>query len=205
MYLKAKDYDELLPEEGPDPASRWGLVFNGVVNAYGNKIRAITITHKGFHIPFTARLVSDCTNNMAEYEPCMMGLEDAIDLRIKILDVYGDSTLVVNHIKGEWETYHPGLIPYKYYAKRLLTFFNKIEFRHIPCEENQMEDALATLSSMYQKVILMLNVGYSNGITLSATVIYVIWFQELRAMSHILAILLHVGLNEQLNFKIWSL
>ncbi|XP_050907563.1 F-box protein CPR1 [Lathyrus oleraceus] len=42
------------------------------------------------------------------------------------------------------------------------------------------------------KVILMLNVGYSNGITLSATVIYVIWFQELRAMSHILAILLHV-------------
>jgi hypothetical protein len=49
----------------------------------------------------------------------------------------------------------------------------------------------------------MLNVGYSNGITLSATVIYVIWFQELRAMSHILAILLHVGLNEQLNFKMY--
>ena len=33
---------------------------------------------------------------MAEYEACIMGLEEAIDLRIKYLDVYGDSSLVVN-------------------------------------------------------------------------------------------------------------
>ena len=70
-----------------------------------------------------------------------MGLEEAIDLKIKILDVYGDS---------EWDTHHPGLIPYKDYARRLLPFFNKVEFHHIPRDENQMADALATLASMYQ-------------------------------------------------------
>ena len=79
-----------------------------------------------------------------------MGLEEAIDLRIKILDVYGDSALVVNQIKGEWDTRHPGLIPYKDYARKLLPFFNKVEFHHIPREENQMADALETLASMYQ-------------------------------------------------------
>src|SRR4051812_16339670 len=79
-----------------------------------------------------------------------MGLEEAVNLRIKILDVYGDSALVINQIKGEWETRHPGLIPYKDYARRLLTFFNKVEFHHIPRDENQMADALATLSSMYK-------------------------------------------------------
>ncbi|XP_058745788.1 uncharacterized protein LOC131618626 [Vicia villosa] len=79
-----------------------------------------------------------------------MGLEEAIDLKIKILDVYGDSALVINQIKGEWETRHLGLIPYRDYARRLLTFFNKVEFHHIPCEENQMADALATSASMYQ-------------------------------------------------------
>ena len=81
---------------------------------------------------------------MAEYEACIIGLEEAVDLRIKILDIYGDSTLVINQIKGEWETRHPGLIPYKDYARRFLTFFNKMELHHIPRDENQMADALAT-------------------------------------------------------------
>ncbi|XP_058775095.1 uncharacterized protein LOC131649350 [Vicia villosa] len=92
----------------------------------------------------------ECTNNIAEYEACIMGLEEAIDLRIKILDVYGDSSLVINQIKGGWETRHPGLIPYRDYARRLLPFFNKVTFHHIPRDENQMADALATLSSMYK-------------------------------------------------------
>ncbi|XP_050890156.1 uncharacterized protein LOC127095521 [Lathyrus oleraceus] len=117
MYLKAKDGDELLPEEGPEPGSEWVLVFDGVFNAYGSGIGAIIITPKGSHIPFTARLMFDCTNSKAEYEACIMGLEEAIDLRIKILDVYGYSALV---------------------------------FHHIPRKENQMEDALVTLSSMYK-------------------------------------------------------
>ncbi|XP_050909197.1 uncharacterized protein LOC127122968 [Lathyrus oleraceus] len=113
MYLKAKDCDESLPEEGPEPRSRWGLVFDGDVNAYYNRIEEIIITPQGSHIPFTTRLI-----------------------------------LVVNHIKRERETRHPSLIPYKDYARRLLTFFNKVEFHHTPREENQMVDALTTLSSM---------------------------------------------------------
>lgn len=148
MYLKAKDRDEPLPSEGPNPESRWGLIFDGAVNAYGNGIGAVIITPQGSHIPFTARLTFTCTNNVAEYEVCIMGLEEAIDLRIKILDVYGDSALVINQIKGEWETRHPGLIPYKDYARRMSTFFNQIEFHHIPREENQIANALENLSSM---------------------------------------------------------
>ncbi|CAJ2652969.1 unnamed protein product [Trifolium pratense] len=114
------------------------------------KIGAIIVTPKGAHIPFTARLQFECTNNIAEYEACIMGIEEAIDLRIKNIDIYGDSALVINQIKGEWETRHAGLIPYRDYARRLLTFFNKVELHHIPRDENQMADALATLSSMYR-------------------------------------------------------
>ncbi|GAU43712.1 hypothetical protein TSUD_179950 [Trifolium subterraneum] len=137
-------------EYRPDPESKWGLIFDGAVNVYGSGIGAIIVTPKGAHIPFTARLQFDCTNNIAEYEACIMGIEEAIDLRIKNIDIYGDSALVVNQIKGEWETRHAGLIPYRDYARRLLTFFNKVELHHIPRDENQMADALATLSSMYQ-------------------------------------------------------
>ncbi|XP_050917829.1 uncharacterized protein LOC127135056 [Lathyrus oleraceus] len=148
MYLQAKDCNEPLPNEGPKPGSQWGLIFDKAVNAYGNGIGAIIITPHGSHIPFTARLTFKYTNNMTEYEAYIMGLEEAIDLRIKTLNVCGDSALVVNQIKGEWETRQPGLIPSKDYARRLSTFFKNIEFHHIPREENQMADALATLASM---------------------------------------------------------
>ena len=68
MYLKAKHCNEPFPEKGPEPGSQWGLVFDGAINAYGNGIEEIIITPKGSHIPFTIRLMFDCTNNMAEYD-----------------------------------------------------------------------------------------------------------------------------------------
>ena len=150
IFLKVKDCDEPFPGEGPDPESHRGMVFDRAMNAYRKGVGVVIITPHGSHIPFTAKLTFNCTNNMAEYEAYIMGLEEAIDLRIKILDVYGDSTLVINQINGERDTRHPGLIPYKYYTRRLLPFFNKVEFHHIPRDENQMADALATLTSMYQ-------------------------------------------------------
>ncbi|XP_050893593.1 uncharacterized protein LOC127100433 [Lathyrus oleraceus] len=148
MYLKSKDYNEPLPNEGPEPGSQWGLIFDGAFNAYDNGNGAVIIIPHGSHIPFTTRLTFKCTNNMAEYEACTMGLEETIDLRIKNFNVYGDLTLVINQIKGEWETRQADLIPYKDYARRLSTFFNKIEFHHISREENQMADALVTLAFM---------------------------------------------------------
>ncbi|XP_050895733.1 uncharacterized protein LOC127102407 [Lathyrus oleraceus] len=128
MYLKVKDCDEPLTSEGPNPKSHWGLIFDGAANAYGNGIGAVIVTPQGSHIPFTTRLTFTCTNNVVEYEACIMGLEKAIHLRIKILDVYGDSALVINQIKGEWETRQSGLIPYKDYARRLLNFLTKLNF-----------------------------------------------------------------------------
>lgn len=36
MAIRAKDYDEPSPEEGPEPGSQWGLVFDGASNVYGH-------------------------------------------------------------------------------------------------------------------------------------------------------------------------
>ena len=50
--------------------------------------------------------------------------------------------MVENQIKGEWETNQPGLIPYRDYARRISTFFTKVEFHHIPRDEKMsIEDA----------------------------------------------------------------
>ncbi|XP_050918914.1 uncharacterized protein LOC127136399 [Lathyrus oleraceus] len=87
---------------------------------------------------------------MVEYEACILGIEAAIDLRVKILEVYEDSALVIYQIKGDWETRHPNLIPYREHVMKLIPYFDEINFHHIPREENQLVDALATLSSMFK-------------------------------------------------------
>ena len=74
----------------------------------------------------------------------------AIDLRIKFLSVFGDSTLVISQIKGGWDTKHPNLIPSKEYVLTLLPHFEEITVEHFPIEENQLADALATMSSMFK-------------------------------------------------------
>lgn len=140
----------VVEKEGPESGSQWTMVFDGASNALGNGVGAVITSPDGFHIPFTTRICFDCTNNMAEYEACIFGLEAAIDLKIKILEVYGDSALVISQINGDWETRHPNLIPYREHVMQLIPYFDKITFEHIPREENNLADALATLASMFK-------------------------------------------------------
>ncbi|KAK5818480.1 hypothetical protein PVK06_023417 [Gossypium arboreum] len=75
--------------------SPWRLNFDGASNVVGNGIGAVLVSPNGDHYPFTCKLDFDCTNNMVEYEACIMGLQAAIERGIKTLEVYGDSTLVI--------------------------------------------------------------------------------------------------------------
>ena len=129
---------------------KWIVCFDGASNALGHGVGAVLVSPDDQCIPFTARLGFDCTNNMAEYEACALGVQAAIDFDVKLLKVYGDSALVIRQLKGEWETRDPKLIPYQTHILRLAKYFDDISFHHIPREENQMADALATLASMFQ-------------------------------------------------------
>lgn len=148
MIVKSSE-DPML-EKGHEPGPQWTLVFDGASNALEHGIGAVITSPTGFHIPFTAILYFDYTNNTAEYEACIFGLEAAIELRIKVLEVFGDSALVIYQVNGDWETRHPNLVPYREYIMKLIPYFDEITFSHIPREENQLANALATLSSMFK-------------------------------------------------------
>ncbi|KAK5782620.1 hypothetical protein PVK06_037125 [Gossypium arboreum] len=79
-----------------------------------------------------------------------MGLRAAIERNIEILEVYGDSALVVYQIRGEWEVWDPKLIKYSDLVAELIKEFKEITFHYFPQEENQLADALATLASMFK-------------------------------------------------------
>ncbi|XP_050876332.1 uncharacterized protein LOC127080041 [Lathyrus oleraceus] len=137
-------------KEEPEPSSCWTLVFDGAYNTQGNGMGAVITSLTGFHLPFTARLCFCCTNNMEEYEACILCIEASIDLRIKILEVYRDSALVIIQVKGYWEACDHKMIPYKEHVLNLIPYLDKITFHHIPRENNQLADDLAPLSSMFK-------------------------------------------------------
>ena len=85
---------QIKEEESPEEDG-WKMYFDGASNALGRGVGTVLISLEGNYYPFTAKLRFDCTNNMAEYEVCVMGLQVAIKKKIKKLTVYGDSALVI--------------------------------------------------------------------------------------------------------------
>ena len=77
----------------------WLMYFDGVVNHSRYGIGIFFISPHGDHIPRSVRLTfSDrhpATNNIVEYEACILGLETVLELRIKQMEVFGDSNMVL--------------------------------------------------------------------------------------------------------------
>ena len=121
-----------------------------VSNALGRGVGAILIFLEGNHCPFTAKLSFDCTNNVAEYEACVLGLQAAIEKKIKSLKVYDDLALVICQLNGEWETRDSKLISYQEFIKKLIEQFEDITLKHLSREENYLANALATLATMFK-------------------------------------------------------
>ncbi|RDX89964.1 hypothetical protein CR513_28217, partial [Mucuna pruriens] len=136
-------------EQEIDPG-KWKLWFNEASNLLENGIGAVLASLKGQYFPFLARLGFDCTNNMAEYKACAMGITMAIEHQISKHKVFGDSVLVIYQLRGECETRDAKLIPYHAHIMALSEHFDEISFHYVPRDENQMVDALATLSAMLQ-------------------------------------------------------
>lgn len=81
------------------------------------------------------------TNNQAEYQAVKLGLEKAHSLGCRHVDVYLDSLLVVNQMKGIFKVKNRDLWPIHEAIKELAKGFSKVTFTHVPREFNKLADA----------------------------------------------------------------
>ena len=139
-----------IKEEESPKEDGWKMYFDGASNALGPGLGTVLISLEENHCPFTVKLSFDCTNNVAEYEACVMGIQAAIEKKIKKLTVYGDSALVICQLNGEWETRDSKLVPYQEFIKRLIKEFEEITSKHLPREEIYLANALAILATMFK-------------------------------------------------------
>ena len=111
---------------------------------------AVIISPTGRQFPVAVKLNFECTNNMAEYEACISGMQAAIALGVKELEVFGDSALIIYQVKGEWQTKDVKLVPYQKFLGKLCEEFVNISFTHLTRDKNMFADALATLAVMVE-------------------------------------------------------
>lgn len=84
--------------------------FDGYVNRLGACARVWIHNMENNHSKGHAfRLNFRCTNNMAEYEVVILGLQMVRKLGAKRVSIMGDSELIIKQIKGEYSVNNPGL------------------------------------------------------------------------------------------------
>jgi ribonuclease HI len=144
--------DENVMTVDEDNHGRWKLYFDGAANFVGSGIGTVLVSPKGQQTPIAVKLGFDCTNNMTEYEACIVSLQAALEFGAYELEVFGDSLLIVSQTNGEWQARDPKLIPYQRYISRLVPKFKYITFTYTPRAHNHFADALATLASLIKLV-----------------------------------------------------
>lgn len=92
------------------------------------------IVDKGVYLGVT-------TNNQAEYQALKFALEEAHKMGAHNIDVYMDSLLVINQMKGVFKIKNRDLWPVHDACKGLAKQFEHISFTHVPRAMNKLADS----------------------------------------------------------------
>ncbi len=105
-------------------------------------IGARLMTAGGDVVEDVADYIGKATNNVAEYQALIAGLEVALDRGVERLDVFLDSELVVRQVNGQYKVKDAGLKPLHQQACLLLSRFHEVDVKHVRREQNAAADAL---------------------------------------------------------------
>ena len=82
-----------------------------------------------------------CSNNVAEYNALLVGLQPAHEMGVRYFEAYGDSKLIMNQVKGE-------LVPYYHAVIKMANLFDGFYIGHVSQSQNTRADALVALATM---------------------------------------------------------
>lgn len=147
-------YDDKVVVQGQNPTPLLGVLRDngGRVHLYfdgasrGNPgpaaIGWVLVTDDGI-VGEGSRRIGTATNNQAEYEALIGGIEAAADFGFDELVIRGDSELIVKQVRGAWNTNDPTLREKRIRVRELLDGFDEWSIEHVPREINRHADELA--------------------------------------------------------------
>jgi ribonuclease HI len=113
----------------------WRLHFDGSVYGRGQGAGCVITSPSGVGKDLSIKLEFACTNNQAEYESLLRGLEYLRDVGASIIDVFDDSNLVVQQIWGDSQCLHRVLNSYLECCLDIIRTLDTFSIKHITQEE----------------------------------------------------------------------
>ena len=89
------------------------------------------------------KVIGKATNNVAEYQALLYGLDLALDYSPGLLEIFSDSELLVKQMTGIYKTKNSKLAELKQQSMKKLQKFSNYSFTAIPREKNVTADFLA--------------------------------------------------------------
>ena len=112
-------------------------------NNPGEAGAGIFILRDGKPVDKIARYLGTTTNNIAEYQAAIIGLEQCVKLGASMVRLHADSELMVKQLNGQYKVKNEGLKPLHARVKELIAKIGTVEVQYIPREKNKEADALA--------------------------------------------------------------
>ena len=112
----------------------------------GDASIGVSILFDGKEVHGISKKIGIATNNEAEYQALIDGLNFCIDNSIKEIDVFLDSNLVVEQVNKNYKVKAENLKVLNSKVDELIEEFNFIEINHVYREENKRADQLANMA-----------------------------------------------------------
>jgi ribonuclease HI len=103
---------------------------------------AVLATPEGAVVAEATRTIGRATNNVAEYQGLLLGLERARELGATAVEVINDSELIAKQVNGVYKVKHADMKPLHSRARAALREFDEWSIRSVPRAENAHADAL---------------------------------------------------------------
>ncbi|GAA0138366.1 hypothetical protein LIER_00125 [Lithospermum erythrorhizon] len=132
-----------------EEAPKWTVYVDGASNDKWVGAGILIQGVDGEQFEYVLRFSFKATNNVAEYEAIVAGLQMAKALDINRLKVRGDSKLVIEQVRGNCMVKNDTLKKYHANALLLTQWFEYVIFKHIPRTENEHADHLSRLATIY--------------------------------------------------------
>lgn len=142
--------DFLVEMENTDAESSvptWTIHVDGSSTAGGSGAGILIESPQGDQFQYAIRLMFPATNNEAEYEALIIGINLALAAGAKRLVMISDSQLVVNQVQGDYEAKEGKMKEYLSKVSELLARLETFEIKQVPRAENEIADRLAKLGS----------------------------------------------------------
>ena len=114
----------------------WRLSIDRAANTQGSGAGLILTSPDGIYMKYTLRFGFQASNNEAEYEAVIAGLNLTHFMEVDQLEVSSDSQLVVKHIEDSYEARGEKMILYLKKVREFLNKFLRVQVKHVPRVEN---------------------------------------------------------------------